>query len=180
MTNIWPVSPRRRAGKRYVSLFWDSHSTIPAFRFNLLTIVSSIVLLSTEVLSPIIPAVFMAVYASLVKIFAPVFYDGFLFSGDIILALLSSGTLFCAFFLLPWHGTTPYTNRGKWCYAFIAGILAFFILGAGLSPSGFAFAILIVNVLSLFIQNVENHFLREYTNSSLMNSVKSVREGNNA
>lgn len=164
----------------YVSLFWDSHSTIPAFRFNLLTLLSSIVLLSSEVLSPIIPCVFMIVYASLVKIFAPFFYDGLLFCGDIFLALLSSGTLFSAFFLLSWHGTTPYTSRGKWFYAIFAGFFAFLILGAGLSPAGFAFTILIVNVLSLFIQNIENHFLREYTTSELLQQVKSVREGNNA
>ncbi len=164
----------------YVSLFWDSHSAIPAFRFNLLTLVSSIVLLSTDILSPIIPAVFTIVYASLVKIFAPFFYGGFLFNGDIILALLSSGTLFCTFFLLSWHGTTPYTNRGKWFYAIFAGILAFFVLGVGLSPSGFAFTILIVNVFSLFVQNVENHYLRNFTSTDLIEQVKAVKEGNNA
>lgn len=164
----------------YFSLLWDSHASIPAFRFNLLTILSSIILLGTDVLNPIIPAIFIFTYGILVKIFAPVFYDGKLFQGDLILALLTSGTLFCTFFLLQWHGTTPFTNRGKWVYGFLAGILAFFILGIGLSPAGFAFIILITNILSLFIQSVENHFHKEYASTVLMQQVKSVKEGNDA
>lgn len=164
----------------YFSLLWDSHSIIPAFRFNLLTLVSSIVLLGTDVLNPIIPAVFMFTYGLLVKLFAPVFYEGAFFHGDVILAFLSSGTLFYAFFLLSWHGTVPFTNRGKWVHAFFAGLLAFFILGIGLSLVGFAFIILITNVLSLFIQAVENHSLKEFTSSVLMMQVKAVKEGNDA
>ena len=164
----------------YFSLLWDSHASIPAFRFNLLTIISSIVLLGTDVLNPIIPGVFIFTYGILVKVAAPFFYDGTIFQGDVILALLSSGTLFCTFFLLQWHGTTPFTNRGKWLYGFFAGVLAFFILGIGLSPAGFAFIILITNILSLFIQSVENHFLKDFTSSVLLQQVKAVKEGNDA
>ncbi|WP_294429964.1 RnfABCDGE type electron transport complex subunit D [uncultured Treponema sp.] len=161
----------------YFSLFWDSHSLIPAFRFNLLTILSSIVLLGTDVLNPIIPTVFIFTYAVLVKLLAPLFYNGFFLHGDVLLALLSSGTLFGTFFLLSWHGTTPYSNRGKWFYGFFAGCLAFFILGIGLSPVGFAFIILVTNIFSLVIQEIENRFIRDYTNSVLVQKVKAVREG---
>lgn len=164
----------------YFSLLWDSHSSIPAFRFNLLTLVSSIILLGTDVLNPIIPAVFVCTYAILVKVAVPFFYGGALFQGDVILALLSSGTLFCTFFLLQWHGTVPFTNRGKWFYGILSGILAFFILGIGLSAAGFAFIILIANVISLFIQNLENRFLKEYTASVLLRQAKAVREGSDA
>ncbi len=161
----------------YFSLLWDSHSSIPAFRFNLLTLISSIVLLAADVLNPIIPAVFIFTYGILVKLAAPFFYNGLMFQGDVILALFSSGTLFSTFFLLQWHGTTPFSNRGKWFYGLFAGILAFFIMGIGLSPVGFAFVILIVNVFSLFIQGIENHFLKEYMGTVLMNQVKAVKEG---
>ena len=145
----------------YFSLLWDSHVSIPAFRFNLLTIISSIILLGTDVLNPIIPGVFIFTYGILVKVAAPFFYDG-------------------TIFLLQWHGTTPFTNRGKWLYGFFAGVLAFFILGIGLSPAGFAFIILITNILSLFIQSVENHFLKDFTSSVLLQQVKAVKEGNDA
>ena len=164
----------------YFSFLWDSHSTIPAFRFNLLTLLSSIVLLSTDVLNPIIPAVFIFTYGILVKFLAPFFYNGIPMQGDVILALFSSGTLFSTFFLLQWHGTAPFTNRGKWVFAIFAGVLAFFILGIGLSPSGFAFLILITNVMSILIQSIENHFLREYTSSVLMQQVREIKDGSNA
>lgn len=164
----------------YVSLFWDSRSSIPAFRFNFLTLLSSIVLFSTEVMNPIIPGVFIFVYSLLVKIFAPLFYGGLILQGDLLLALLTSGTLFCTFFMLQWHGTTPFSNRGKWLYGALAGILAFFILGIGLSPAGFAFIVLIMNVLSLFIQSVENHFLKDFTSSVLVPQANLVREGRDA
>lgn len=164
----------------YVSLLWDSHSMIPAFRFNLLTLVSSIILLGTDALNPIIPGVFIFTYGILVKVAAPIFYNGTVFQGDVILALLSSGTLFCTFFLLQWHGTIPFTSRGKWCYGIFTGVLAFFVLGIGLSPAGFAFIILITNVMSIFIQSIENHFLKEFTTATLLEQVKAVKEGNDA
>ncbi|MCR4821580.1 MAG: RnfABCDGE type electron transport complex subunit D [Treponema sp.] len=164
----------------YFSLLWDSHSTIPAFRFNLLTIISSIVLLGFDVMNPIVPTVFIATYGLLVKILAPVFYGGNIFQGDLILALLTSGTLFSTFFLLQWHGTIPFTNRGKWAYGLFTGILAFFILGIGLSPAGFAFIILVANVFSVIVQSIENHFLKEFTKTVLVQNSKSVKEGNDA
>ena len=53
----------------FVSLMWDTHSIIPAFRFNLLTIISSIVIFSDNSFSVIIPAVFLTVYAFLLHLF---------------------------------------------------------------------------------------------------------------
>ncbi|MBO6218904.1 MAG: RnfABCDGE type electron transport complex subunit D [Treponema sp.] len=161
----------------YFSLLWDSHANIPAFRFNLLTLLSSIILLGTDVLPAIIPGVFLLTYGLLVKVALPFFYSGTVFQGDVILALLSSGTLFCTFFMLQWHGTTPFTNRGKTLYGLFAGILAFFILGIGLSPAGYVFIILVTNIFSLFVQSVENHFFKEYTASVLLEQAKAVREG---
>ncbi|MGL4981848.1 MAG: RnfABCDGE type electron transport complex subunit D, partial [Treponemataceae bacterium] len=39
----------------YISLFWDSQSLIPAFRFNLLTIIASLFLFSFDVIDWVIP-----------------------------------------------------------------------------------------------------------------------------
>ena len=164
----------------YVSLLWDSQSSIPAFRFNFLTLLSSIVLLATDVLNPIVPLTFTVVYVLLVRLVAPFCYNGPFLQGDIILALFSSGTLFCTFFLLQWHGTTPFTNRGKFFYGLIAGLVAFCIVGAGMSPAGCAFTILIMNIASLFIQTVENRFYQKFTDSVLMEQIQSVKEGTNA
>lgn len=164
----------------YVSLFWDSRSVIPAFRFNILTLFSSVVLIAFGVLEPLVPGLFVLVYGILVKCLASFFFDGSFFQGDVILAMLSGGTLFCAFFLLQWHGTVPFTNRGKFLYGISAGVLAFFIAGAGLSPIGLVFTVLTANIVSLVIQTWENHISQKFAGSVLAERVRSVQEGTNA
>ncbi|MBR4629097.1 MAG: RnfABCDGE type electron transport complex subunit D [Treponema sp.] len=164
----------------YVSMFWDTKSLIPAFRFNLLTLVTSIFLFSFNVYNLIIPSVFMVVYVSLVRFVAPFFYDGPALQGDVLLALLSSGTLFSWLFLLQWHGTIPLMNRGKFIYGIVAGIVAFCIVGVGSSSVGFVFTVLMMNVASPLIQTVENYFEKRYTESVVAARVKLVTEGLNA
>lgn len=141
----------------YVSMFWDTHSIIPAFRFNLLTIFSSIILYADDALDYFIPAIFLSVYLILVRVFAPVLYSGAINNGDILLAVLSSGTLFISTFLIQWFGTVPVTTIGKIVYASLAGVLAFLITGSGTSPVGMVFTIVICNVLNLIIRVLEEN-----------------------
>lgn len=142
----------------YFTLFWDTQSLIPAFRFNLLTIFASLILISYKAVDFIIPLVFLIVYAVLVRMFSLYPYGNTIGSGDILLALLTSGTLFSAFFLLGWFGTIPVTIIGKILYATCAGILSFLICGAGTSSVGTVFTVLMLNVLSPFIQYIEDLF----------------------
>lgn len=139
----------------YISLFWDSHSIIPAFRFNIITILSSIIIFSDNAFSGIIPSLFLIVYGLLVRLFAPLMFGGYFNQGDILLALLSSGTLFCATFMIQWYGTIPSTVTGKIILGIISGILAFFIIGCGTSPIGIAYTVLITNLVSMFIKAFE-------------------------
>lgn len=161
----------------YVSMFWDTKSPIPAFRFNLITILTSIVLFSFDVYNVMIPGIFLAVYAVLVRFVAPFIYDGPAMQGDVILAMLSSGTVFCVLFLLQWYGTVPLMNRGKFIYGAVGGVIAFCIVGVGTSSAGFVFTILLLNVVSPLIQTVENYFEKKYTESVIAAKVKKVAEG---
>ena len=111
---------------------------------------------------------------------APFFYDGMMFQGDILLALLTSGVLFSAVFIMQWRGTVPVTNRGKLLYGVIAGICAFLILGVGDSPVGCVFVVLSMNVISPLIQSVENHFEYKKVDTEIAEKVKLVLEGKNA
>ena len=138
-----------------ISMLWDTHSVIPAFRFNLLTIVASIVLFSDNSFSIIIPGIFLAIYSLLVRMFFPFMAGGEFNTGDIFLALLTSGTLFAAVFMIQWFGTHPMTIVGKIIYALAAGFLAFFILGCGTSPVGMIYVIVICNIFNLLIRQVE-------------------------
>ncbi len=140
----------------YVSLFFDSGSLIPAFRFNLVTLLSSIILFSFEAFDLLVPSIFIFVYSLLVRFLFPFFVSGVPFQGDILLSLLTGGTLFCTLYLLQWYGTLPITKMGKILYAIIAGIIGFFLLGFGTSSVAFVFLVLIMNLISTFIQLCED------------------------
>lgn len=139
-----------------ISLLWDTNAAIPAFRFNLLTILSTIVLFCNNFVMGIIPMFFVIVYSVMVRLFAPFCYGGSFNSGDIILALLTSGTLFTATFMMQYPGTIPISIKGKIIYGITAGLLAFFISGEGTSPIGMAYTILICNVFNLFLRYLED------------------------
>lgn len=139
----------------YISLLVDTHSIIPAFRFNLLTIISSIIMFSDVSFSGIIPGLFLVVYSILVRLFAPLLFGGVFNQGDIILALLTSGTLFTAVFLLQWFGTIPVSITGRIIYGIFCGIIAFFVVGAGTAPVGMVYTVLICNVLNILIRYFE-------------------------
>lgn len=139
----------------YISLFWDTKSAIPAFRFNLITLLSSVVLFSDDLVKGISSFSYLAVYLVLVRFLSPVLFGAFGIKGDVLLALLTGGTLFCAVFVLGWYGTVPSSIAGKIIYGSAAGISSFFISGAGTSPCGMVFTVLVVNIISVIICQFE-------------------------
>ena len=139
----------------FVSLLWDSHSLIPAFRFNVITIVSSIFIFSDNAFSLIIPSFFIFIYILLVRIFVTYLFGGSINQGDMLLALFTSGILFSAVFLIQWYGTTPVTVGGKIILGIITGIFAFAIIGCGTSPIGMAYTIICSNIISMLIRIFE-------------------------
>lgn len=138
----------------YVSFFWDTHASIPAFRFNALSLFSSIVLFAFDMLSLSIFASFLFSYTLLVR-FAPLFFLNNFQGGDMILSLCSSGTLFYAVFVLENAGTIPRTPIGKIAFGLLSGVFAFFIAGSGLSNIGMAFAVLCATLCTPFILEAE-------------------------
>lgn len=163
----------------YVSLFWDNSSIIPAFRFNLITIISSMVLVSFDIIDAVIPGIFITVYILLVKIFSPLPAGGSIFAGDVLLSLLTSGTLFCTTYLLQWYGTTPVTSYGKTAYGIIAGLTAFCIMGFGTSSTGYIFTILLMNFISPIIQYVEEHSAIRLIKKNLVPKINALKEIDN-
>ncbi len=132
----------------YVSLFWDSGSFIPAFRFNALTIFSSLVLFSFNIVDCLVPGIFIGVYVLLVRFVSPFFTGGIPMQGDILLSILTGGTLFSALYLFQCYGTTVQTKAGKIIYGIISGIVGFFVIGFGTSSIGAVFTVLIMNILT--------------------------------
>ena len=159
-----------------ISMIWDTHSIIPAFRFNLLTVIASIILFSDNSFSVLIPSIFIIVYALLVRLFLPLMTGGAFNQGDILLALFTSGTLFVAVFMIQWFGTHPMTIIGKIIYAIFAGVAAFFIVGCGTSPIGMIYVVIICNILNLLIRDIEENRMDKIMNKMGPARVKNIQQ----
>ena len=163
----------------YVSLLWDNGSLIPAFRFNFITLISSIVLIASDMVDFVIPFIFIVLYSLLVRLIGPLVIHGVPMQGDMILALMTSGTLFSSLYLLQWYGTVPISRAGKCVYAVIAAILAFLIMGYGMSSAGYACVILLMNIISTVIQGIESQNVRKKIETVLVPRINSFQEAGN-
>ncbi len=163
----------------YVSLFWDCYCVIPAFRFNFITLISGIILISFDFIDSVIPAVFLFVYCLLVRLVLPLVIQGIPLQGDMLLALLTSGTLFACVFLMQWFGTTPITLWGKIVYGAFGGIMAFLIAGYGASSTGIIFSVLIMNIFSPVIQYFESKQVKGFLKKVLLPQINELKETEN-
>lgn len=140
----------------YITLFWHSPSTIPAFRYNILTLVSSILLISMSIIDWIVPLCFLVSYAACVWFFSVLPFALAIPQGDILFAFLTSGVLFTAFYVLPEYNTNPRTRGGKAASGLLAGLTAFAICGPGGSPAGAVFTVIAINAINPLIEYIEN------------------------
>ena len=167
-----------RIPEGYVTLFWDSGAIIPAFRFNFITIVSSLFFFAFDMMDILIPAIYVLVYSLMVK-FAPVsLFIGSKLYGDIFLALLTSGVLFSTLYILQWYGTVPLSFAGKIVYAVVAGVSSFLIIGYGTSSIGYVFMVVCMNLVSLLIGAVEQHGVNKNYRNNLIPRIQNYREAN--
>ena len=143
----------------YITLFCNSPSAIPAFRYNLLTLAASIVLIAASAIDWIIPAVYLLTYGIATWFFSLLPFASAFSGGNILFAFLTSGTLFVAFYVLADFSTSPRTRTGKAFSGFIAGIAAFFICGPGGSAVGGAFTVILMNSINPVIEYLENKII---------------------
>lgn len=141
----------------YMSLFWDAaNGGTACCHFNAVTLLSSLVLFSCGMADGMASAVFLFVYMALVRLAGPLVFGG----GDMVLAALTGGTLFCAVFVVNRPGTLPMSRAGRTAYAISCGVLAFFIAGPLPSARSIPFAILCGNVISILIRYMEDLLTR--------------------
>ena len=160
----------------FVSLICDTGSAIPAFRFNLLTIISSIIIFSDNAFSGVIPTLFLITYLLLVKLFGSFFFGGIINQGDMILSLMTGGTLFCVTFLIQWYGTSLITFGGKVLLGLISGVFAFIIMGCGTSPIGMAYTVLITNICCMMLRVIEER-KNENATAKLISKISITKGG---
>lgn len=144
----------------YISLFLLYPSKIPAFRYNILTLISSIILLSVKTIHKTLPFAFLVTYGTLVYCFPPITQTGSFGGGDILSALLTSGALFSAFFVMNDSGSIPRSWCGRLISGILTGIFAFCIAGPGAFPVGIPFAVITVNCINPLIERLELSFYK--------------------
>lgn len=86
-----------------------------------------------------------------------VFVLSFIIKQDLTLALyevLGGGLLLAAFFMATDYSTTPINKYGKMVFAFGCGLITVLIRFWGAYPEGISFAILLMNILSPYIEKL--------------------------
>lgn len=92
-----------------------------------------------------------------VTFMATVFVLSLIVEGDVTLALyelLSGGVVIAAFFMATDYSTTPINKLGKVVFAFGCGALTVLIRFGGGYPEGVSFAVLLMNILSPYIEKL--------------------------
>ncbi|MGP1444582.1 RnfABCDGE type electron transport complex subunit D [Treponema sp.] len=145
----------------YLSLLFVYPSSIPAFRYNLLTLFCSIILLSSKALHKTLPFAFLAVYGMLIYFFPSAHKAAPLGRGDILSALLTSGALFSAFFVMNDSGSIPRSWGGRLISGILTGIFAFFMSGTARNPAGIPFAVLFTDCINPLIEQGERVFYQK-------------------
>jgi len=106
-------------------------------------IVGGLFLIFTKIISPVTPLAFIGTVA-LLELIA---------GNDPVYHILSGGLLLGAFFMATDYVTTPITSKGKFVFGIGCGIITFVIREFGGYPEGVSFAILLMNIVTPYIDN---------------------------
>ena len=96
----------------------------------------------------------------IISLAAPVGFIGALallsliFGDDPLYAILSGGVFLGAFFMATDYATTPITTKGKLVFGLGCGIITFVIRHFGSYPEGVSFSILLMNILTPYIERL--------------------------
>jgi electron transport complex protein RnfD len=143
----------------YVSLFFSPAPGIIADRGIAALFLGTALILASQVIRPWIPAVYLGIYALLIRIFGGIFYGGPPGSGDVLFGLFSGGTLAAAFLLMADPVTGAKSSPGMLAAVFLGALFSFVFRYPGGEPYGAFFAVALVNVLTPLIRILEDRFL---------------------
>ena len=101
-------------------------------------------LIAIRIINPITPIAYIGTFALLT----------WLTGGDVPIQILSGGLILGAFFMATDYATTPITWKGKLIFAVGCGLLTFVIRNFGTMPEGVSYSILIMNILTPFIDKL--------------------------
>ncbi|MBQ5319738.1 MAG: RnfABCDGE type electron transport complex subunit D [Oscillospiraceae bacterium] len=110
-------------------------------------IAGGIFLIITKIISAATPVAFIGSFALLT----------FIYTGsavETVYGILAGGLLIGAFFMATDYATTPVTTKGKIIFGIGCGLMTFIIRNFGSFPEGVSFAILLMNLLTPYIDKL--------------------------
>lgn len=107
-------------------------------------ILGGVYLIIRRVISPAAPLAFIGVLAALSAVHGD----------DPLYQILAGGVMLGAFFMATDYATTPVTTKGKLIFGAGCGIITFIIRSFGSYPEGVSFSILLMNILTPYIEQL--------------------------
>ncbi len=126
----------------YLTLLLGNHGGVLGETCAITILIGGIYLIATKVISPMIPATYLATVAVM----------SFCFGMDPIVQLLSGGLMLGAFFMATDYVTSPTTDKGKLVAGIFLGVVTMLIRRFGNMNEGVSFAILLMNLITPYIE----------------------------
>lgn len=111
---------------------------------NAALLLGGLYLILTRIINPVTPIAYVGTVALLT----------WLAGGDVLSQILSGGLILGAFFMATDYATTPIRTSGKLIFALGCGLLTFVIRNFGSMPEGVSYSILIMNILTPYIDKL--------------------------
>ncbi|MCL2192383.1 MAG: RnfABCDGE type electron transport complex subunit D [Treponema sp.] len=155
----------------YIDIFWLETSGIIADRAVLALFLLVAIMFAFRTGRMWISVVYLAVFTLLVRLVGDLPFEGYLMQGNVVLALLSGGTLVTAFILIAEPSSGAKSIPGNVVMAVLAAVLSVTFRYFGGEFYGGFFAVALVNALTpllsrlerraLYVPHNEAHFLIE-------------------
>ena len=143
---------------KYMDLFLGKVGGSLGETCALALLIGFVFLVVTKVISPVTPIAFVGTVALM----------SFVTGGDPLYQVLSGGLLLGAIFMATDYASTPINPLGKLIFGIGAGLITFLIREKGNLPEGVSFAILLMNIITPYIDMV--------TRSHPLGAKKKVKE----
>lgn len=128
-------------------MFWGETGGCIGETCAAMLILGGLFLIVIKVISPATPIAFIGSFAALTLI-----YTGSL--TETLYGVLAGGLLIGAFFMATDYATTPLTTKGKVVFGIGCGLITFIIRSFGSFPEGVSFSILLMNLLTPYIDRL--------------------------
>lgn len=141
---ITGATPLVSGNASYIDLFLGNVGGCLGETSALAILIGGLFLIIMKVISPSAPISFIGTVAILTAITG----------GDVGYQVLAGGLLLGAFFMATDYSTTPITEKGRIIFGIGCGIITFVIRNYGGYPEGVSFSILLMNVLTPYIDRL--------------------------